>query len=61
VAEELVQETFLSALRAMDEQEPAVVCDNLGISESNLWVRLHRARLSLKQCLENNWFKKHSK
>jgi RNA polymerase sigma-70 factor (ECF subfamily) len=48
-------------LRAMDEQEPAAVCDNLGISESNLWVRLHRARLSLKDCLENNWFRKHSK
>lgn len=47
-------ETF--ALREMEGTEPAAVCQALGISESNLWVRMHRARLLLRECLENNWF-----
>ncbi|MGH8427894.1 MAG: sigma-70 family RNA polymerase sigma factor [Gammaproteobacteria bacterium] len=34
------------------------VCKVLGISATNVWVRLHRARLSLRECLERNWFGK---
>jgi RNA polymerase sigma-70 factor (ECF subfamily) len=30
---------------------------SLGISTANLWVRLYRARLALRECLEKNWFK----
>jgi hypothetical protein len=26
------------------------------ISESNLWVMLHRARMALRECLAMNWF-----
>ncbi len=32
------------------------ICKHLEISETNLWVRLHRARLQLRRCLELNWF-----
>jgi RNA polymerase sigma-70 factor (ECF subfamily) len=28
----------------------------LAISENNLWVMLHRARMALRECLEINWF-----
>ena len=28
----------------------------LSISDSNLWVMLHRARMALRECLEMNWF-----
>jgi len=45
------------ALRELEERPPADVCGDLEITESNLWVRLHRARLLLKECLEKNWFK----
>ena len=31
-------------------------CKVLGISTSNLWTRLHRARLLLRRCLEIHWF-----
>ncbi len=31
-------------------------CKVLGLSTTNLWVLLHRARLRLRECLENNWF-----
>ncbi len=43
-------------MREMEEQAPNDVCETLKISNSNLWVRLHRARLRLRDCLESNWF-----
>lgn len=43
-------------LREMEQCQAAVVCESLSISESNLWIRLHRARLRLRECLESNWF-----
>jgi RNA polymerase sigma-70 factor (TIGR02943 family) len=44
-------------LREMDELETKKICKLLGISASNAWVMLHRARASLRECLEKNWFK----
>nr|WP_315481627.1 sigma-70 family RNA polymerase sigma factor [uncultured Undibacterium sp.] len=32
------------------------ICKELGVSTSNLWVLLYRARLRLRECLELNWF-----
>lgn len=32
------------------------VCAELGITTTNLHVVLHRARLRLRECLENRWF-----
>ncbi len=32
------------------------ICKVEGISTSNCWVILHRARVSLRECLERNWF-----
>lgn len=52
-------DTFM--LRELEQCEPAEVCENLDISEANLWVRLHRARVLLKECLEKHWFRTRSK
>lgn len=49
-----VADVFL--LREMEERETEEICQSLGISDSNLWVMLHRARMALRQCLETNWF-----
>jgi len=38
--------------------ESKQICRTLNISESNLWVMLHRARMALRRCLETNWFGK---
>jgi RNA polymerase sigma-70 factor (TIGR02943 family) len=43
-------------LREMDEIESREICAMLSISESNLWVMLHRGRMALRECLEINWF-----
>lgn len=45
-------------LREVDGVESKEICQTLGISESNLWVMLHRARMALRRCLETNWFGK---
>lgn len=42
-------------LRAMDEISPKELCNAFGISATNLRVRLHRARMSLRDCLEKYW------
>ena len=43
-------------LREMDEMEGKEICAMLNISENNLWVMLHRARMALRECLAMNWF-----
>ncbi len=45
-------------MKTLDEISTEDICKELGISESNLWVMLHRARLQLRECVENKWFKK---
>lgn len=43
-------------LHSLEENNPGETCKQLGISTTNLWVLLHRARLRLRACLEANWF-----
>jgi RNA polymerase sigma-70 factor (ECF subfamily) len=43
-------------LREVDGVECKEICTMLNISENNLWVMLHRARMALRRCLETNWF-----
>lgn len=45
-------------MREIDNIDSKEICRALGISESNLWVMLHRARMALRRCLETNWFAK---
>jgi RNA polymerase sigma-70 factor (ECF subfamily) len=39
----------------LGEDTPAI-CRSEGITESNCWVILHRARIALRACLEKTWF-----
>jgi len=34
------------------------ICQELSISPTNLWQIMHRAKVQLRECVENNWFKK---
>lgn len=43
-------------MREMDDTPAREVCAALGITDANLWVMLHRARMALRQCLEMNYF-----
>lgn len=42
-------------LRELDGMSTAEIREILDISESNTWVMLYRARMSLRTCLEANW------
>ena len=44
------------AARSVEERSPQDICRELGISRANLRIRLHRARLLLRDCLERRWF-----
>ncbi len=44
------------ALRYLDEAAGDEVCRELGLTPSNMWVMLHRARLRMWWCLSKNWF-----
>jgi RNA polymerase sigma-70 factor (ECF subfamily) len=43
-------------LRELEGLSGDEVCDAIRITPANLWARLHRARLLLRQCLERRWF-----
>lgn len=43
-------------MREFIELDSAEICTTVGITVSNLNVSLHRARLRLRECLENRWF-----
>ena len=45
-------------MREVLELSTEEICKELGISTTNCWVMLHRARLSLRACLETKWFTK---
>lgn len=43
-------------MREVMELSTEEICKELSITPTNLWVMLHRARLSLRECLEIKWF-----
>jgi RNA polymerase sigma-70 factor (ECF subfamily) len=43
-------------MRTLQQMETEEICKELGITSSNLWVMIHRARTQLRRCLEDNWF-----
>jgi len=44
------------SLREVAGMETEEICKELGITPTNCWVLLHRARLFLRECLESNGF-----
>lgn len=43
-------------MREWLELDTAEICKELAITSTNLWVLLHRARLRLRECLQQRWF-----
>jgi RNA polymerase sigma-70 factor (ECF subfamily) len=43
-------------MREVMELTSDEICKELAITSTNLWVILYRARVALRQCLEQNWF-----
>ena len=43
-------------LKFLASKKGEEVCAELGITPSNFWQIVRRAKLQLRECLENNWF-----
>lgn len=44
-------------LKFLDEKKGVQICQELGLTTTNYWQLIHRAKLQLRDCLENQWFK----
>jgi RNA polymerase sigma-70 factor (ECF subfamily) len=42
-------------LKYVEELDSDRICEVLGLSSSNYWVLVHRAKVQLRACLEKNW------
>ena len=43
-------------LKIMENEATDVICQDLGISNANLWQIIHRTKLRLRACLSKHWF-----
>lgn len=46
---------IIFVMKYVDNLESEKICKELGITASNYWVILHRAKVQLRACLEKNW------
>ncbi|MDJ0364190.1 sigma-70 family RNA polymerase sigma factor [Hymenobacter sp. H14-R3] len=49
------RQQLVFARRFVEEIPAADICQELALSAANFWVLVHRAKLSLRQCLERHW------
>jgi RNA polymerase sigma-70 factor, ECF subfamily len=42
-------------MRDVDEMDNDEICKELGVTATNAWVMLYRARMGLRKCLELHW------
>jgi RNA polymerase sigma-70 factor (ECF subfamily) len=49
------------AMREFMGMETEEICKALGISPTNCWVILYRARMTLRECLQKSWFGREEK
>ncbi len=45
-------------LKYLEGKRGEQICQEIGITPTNFWQMLHRAKLQLRKCLENHWFKR---
>jgi len=45
-------------LKYLSEKNGKDICQEIGISTTNFWQIVHRAKLKLRDCIETNWLKK---
>jgi len=44
-------------LKTVKNYQTEEISNELQLTSSNIWVIIHRARIALRECMENNWFK----
>ncbi|MFP4367752.1 MAG: sigma factor-like helix-turn-helix DNA-binding protein, partial [Bacteroidales bacterium] len=43
-------------LKFLENKKGEDICQEIGITPSNFWQIIHRAKLQLRDCIEINWF-----
>jgi RNA polymerase sigma-70 factor (ECF subfamily) len=51
--QQMQQSVFV--MKYLEDLDTEEICKVLGITTSNYWVLIHRAKLGLRNCLEKNW------
>ena len=49
------KQAIIFEMKTIQNFETEVICNELGITPSNLWVIIHRARTAMADCLKQNW------
>ena len=50
------KQALVFKMKTIEDIETEVICNELNITASNLWVIIHRARTAMAECLKENWF-----
>lgn len=50
------QQARVFMMREFMEFETGEICEQVGVSQANVFVLLHRARMRLRECLDLKWF-----
>lgn len=50
------KQALVFTMKTIQSMSTEAICNTMGIHPSNVWVTIHRARVSLMQCLHKNWF-----
>ncbi|MFD0862728.1 sigma-70 family RNA polymerase sigma factor [Sungkyunkwania multivorans] len=50
------KQSTIFKMKTIQGYDTEVICNELNITPSNLWVIIHRARTALMGCLEESWF-----
>lgn len=50
------KQALVFKMKTIQGYDTEVICNDLDITASNLWVIIHRARTAMADCLKNNWF-----
>lgn len=50
------KQALVFKMKTIQGYDTEVICNDLGITASNLWVIIHRARTAMADCMKNNWF-----
>jgi RNA polymerase sigma-70 factor (ECF subfamily) len=48
---------FVIEYKFLQQRNTEEICNELGITQSNYWQLIHRTKVKLRNCLDNNWFK----
>ena len=50
------KQSLVFTMKTVQGMSTEDICNELNINPSNLWVMIHRARTTLMDCLNQNWF-----